>query len=276
MATYPDVYKRQLPIPEELYCPEMTEHQCSDFGNCLQGLTKRIVNRRIANGTKNLAKEDAMTREDAITAILTGVEAVEAIKRCGYDIFGVGEMGIGNTTTSACVLAALLGKQGEDVVGRGGGLNDQGLRRKIEIVNEAVAGCGNCNDIVDILAKVGGFDICAMVGAFLGAAYYKLPVVIDGYISAVAALAAVKLAPNAIHFMFASHVSKEKGYEIAIDALGIAPYFNLGMRLGEGSGCPISFKIIETACAAMNGMATFEEGAIDADYLEEGKKGNFF
>ena len=115
-----------------------------------------------------------------------------------------------------------------------------------------------------------------MTGAFLGAAYYRIPVVIDGYISAVAALCAYRLAPNAINFMFGSHQSKEKGYLIAMDALGVKPYFNLGMRLGEGSGCPISFKIIETACAAMNGMATFAEGAIDADYLEEGKKGNFF
>jgi nicotinate-nucleotide--dimethylbenzimidazole phosphoribosyltransferase len=123
---------------------------------------------------------------------------------------------------------------------------------------------------------VGGFDICAMVGAFLGAAYYKLPVVIDGYISAVAALAAYWLAPQVTDFMFGSHVSKEKGYMVAMDALDVKPYFNLGMRLGEGSGCPISFKIMETACATMNGMATFAEGAIDADYLQEAKKGNFF
>ena len=131
-------------------------------------------------------------------------------------------------------------------------------------------------DVLGILAKVGGFDICAMVGAFLGAAYYKLPAVIDGYISAVAALAAVRLAPKAAGYLFGSHLSKEQGYLIAMDTLGIRPFFDLGMRLGEGSGCPISFKIIETACATINGMATFAEGAIDADYLEEGKKGNFF
>ena len=115
-----------------------------------------------------------------------------------------------------------------------------------------------------------------MTGAFLGAAYYKLPVVIDGFISAVAALAAVKLAPKTASFLFGSHISREKGYRAAVEALGIHPYFDLSMRLGEGSGCPLSFKVLETACAAMNGMATFEEGSIDADYLEEGKKGNFF
>lgn len=264
----------KMPIPEALYALEMTEHVCADVC-CQTGLTQKIVNRRIADGTKNLAKEPAMTEDEALRAIRTGMEAVEAIKRCGYDIFGVGEMGIGNTTTSACVLAALCGRSGAEVVGRGGGLNDEGLAKKIRIVDEATRGLDPA-DVLGILAKVGGFDICAMVGAFLGAAYYKLPAVIDGYISAVAALAAVRLAPKAAGYLFGSHLSKEQGYLIAMDALGIRPFFDLGMRLGEGSGCPISFKIIETACATMNGMATFAEGAIDADYLEEGKKGNFF
>ena len=256
----------KMAIPSSLYSAEMTEEG---------RLTAKIVNRRIADGTRNLAKEPAMTDEEALRAIMTGIEAAKAIKDCGYDIFGVGEMGIGNTTTSACVLAALCGKTGGDVVGRGGGLDDEGLAKKIRIVDEAIKGLDPA-DVTDILAKVGGFDICAMTGAFLGAAYYRIPVVIDGYISAVAALCAYRLAPKAVNFIFGSHQSKEKGYLIAIDALGVKPYFNLGMRLGEGSGCPISFKIIETACAAMNGMATFAEGAIDADYLEEGKKGNFF
>ena len=256
----------KMAIPSSLYSAEMTEEG---------RLTAKIVNRRIADGTRNLAKEPAMTDEEALRAIMTGIEAAKAIKDCGYDIFGVGEMGIGNTTTSACVLAALCGKTGEDVVGRGGGLNDEGLAKKIRIVDEANKDLDPA-DVTDILAKVGGFDICAMTGAFLGAAYYRIPVVIDGYISAVAALCAYRLAPKAVNFMFGSHQSKEKGYLIAMDALGVKPYFNLGMRLGEGSGCPISFKIIETACAAMNGMATFAEGAIDAEYLEEGKKGNFF
>lgn len=256
----------KMKIPASLYTDGMTESG---------RLTAKIVNRRIADGTRNLAKEPAMTDEEALRAIMTGIEAAKAIKDCGYDIFGVGEMGIGNTTTSACVLAALCGKTGEDVVGRGGGLNDEGLAKKIRIVDETIKDLDPA-DVTDILAKVGGFDICAMTGAFLGAAYYRIPVVIDGYISAVAALCAYRLAPKAVNFMFGSHQSKEKGYLIAMDALGVKPYFNLGMRLGEGSGCPISFKIIETACAAMNGMATFAEGAIDADYLEEGKKGNFF
>lgn len=256
----------KMAIPSSLYTDEMTEEG---------RLTSKIANRRIADGTRNLAKEPAMTEDEALRAVMIGIEAAKAIKDCDYDIFGVGEMGIGNTTTSACVLAALCGKAGEEVVGRGGGLNDEGFAKKIRIVDDAIRGL-DPSDVLGILARVGGFDICAMTGAFLGAAYYRIPVVIDGYISAVAALCAYRLAPKAVNFMFGSHLSKEKGYVIAMDALGIKPYFNLGMRLGEGSGCPISFKIIETACAAMNGMATFAEGAIDADYLDEGKKGNFF
>lgn len=256
----------KLPIPQQLYTDSMIENG---------KLTNKIFNNRLANGTKNLAKEPAMTREEALKALYCGIDSVAAIKECDYEIFGVGEMGIGNTTTSACVLSALTGATGEAVVGRGGGLNDQGLAKKIRIVDEAVAKCKG-DDVIDILAKVGGFDICAMTGAFLGAAYYRLPVVVDGYISAVAALAATKLAPNVVNFLFGSHLSKEQGYVIAVDAIGIKPYFDLGMRLGEGSGCPISFNIIETACATMNEMATFDEGAIDADYLTEAEKGNFF
>ncbi len=256
----------KLPIPQRLYADSPVDGD---------KVTDKIWNKSLGKGTRNLAKEPAMTRSQALEAILTGIDAVAAFKSCNYDLFGIGEMGIGNTTTSACVLSALTGATGEDVVGRGGGLNDQGLAKKVHIVNKAAASCKG-DEVIDILATVGGFDICAMTGAFLGAAYYRLPVVVDGYISAVAALAATKLAPNVFNFLFGSHLSKEQGYKIAVDEIGISPYFDLGMRLGEGSGCPISFNIIETACAAMNEMATFEEGAINADYLEEGEKGNFF
>ena len=213
--------------------------------------------------------------EQFTKALLTGVEAAENLKKLGYSVFGVGEMGIGNTTTSACVLAALTDKTAADVVGRGGGLTDEGLEKKNRIVDEAVARVKG-KDVFTILQEVGGFDIAAMVGAYLGAARYRLPVVIDGYISAVAALAAARIQPKAKNFMFASHKSKEPGYVLAMDELGIKPIFDLGMRLGEGSGCPITFKILETACATMNGMATYAEGAIDADYLDQRKEGNFF
>ena len=263
----------KMEIPDVFYTDKMefvsgTEKTHGKFAG-------KIVNRSLGRGTENLAKGPAMSMEQCEKAFLTGIEAVKAIKDSGYQIFGVGEMGIGNTTTSACVLSALTGASADTVVGRGGGLNDEGLMKKIHIVEEAVSKLKDAS-VFEILAAVGGFDICAMTGAFVGASYYRLPVVIDGYISAVAALAAVRLAPNTVNFMFGSHQSTEPGYLIAMNELGIKPLFNLGMRLGEGSGCPISFKIIEAAAAAMNGMATFAEGSIDADYLDERKKGNFF
>ncbi len=267
----------KMDIPEELMTPEMTDLSCEgcDGSACRHTLTKKIVDRRLGAGTANLAKGPAMTEEEVVKAILTGVEAAENLKRLGYGVFGVGEMGIGNTTTSACVLAALTGHTAAEVVGRGGGLTDEGLAKKLQIVDEAASRVKGA-DVVRILQEVGGFDIAAMVGAYLGAARYKLPVVIDGYISAVAALAAAKLSPKTVNYMFASHRSKEPGYVIAMDELGVKPIFDLGMRLGEGSGCPITFKILETACATMNGMATYAEGAIDADYLDQRKEGNFF
>ncbi len=267
----------RMDLPEELLTDEMTETGCDgcDGSVCGNYLTKKIVNRRLGRGTANLAKGPAMTEEQFVKAMLTGIEAAENLKRLGYNVFGVGEMGIGNTTTSACVLAALTDKTAADVVGRGGGLTDEGLEKKNRIVDEAVSRVRG-KDVFTILQEVGGFDIAAMVGAYLGAARYRLPVVIDGYISAVAALAAARIQPKAKNFMFASHKSKEPGYVLAMEELGIKPIFDLGMRLGEGSGCPITFKILETACATMNGMATYAEGAIDADYLDQRKEGNFF
>lgn len=263
----------KMDIPQELYTDKMEFISGSEKAH--GKFAGKIVNRSLGRGTANLAKGHAMTMEQCEKAFLTGIEAAEAIKNSGFQIFGVGEMGIGNTTTSACVLSALTGASAETVVGRGGGLNDAGLAKKVKIVEDAVSRLQGASAF-EILASVGGFDICAMAGAFAGAAYYRLPVVIDGYISAVAALAASRIAPKSVNFMFGSHQSLEPGYLIAVNELGITPLFNLNMRLGEGSGCPISFKIIEAAAAAMNGMATFAEGSIDADYLDERKKGNFF
>ena len=267
----------RMDLPKDLLTEYMTEPGFEDHSgmSCMKTLTKKIVNRRLGKGTANLAKGPAMTEEEAYKAFMTGIEAARTFKELGYNVFGIGEMGIGNTTTSACILAALTDKKADDVVGRGGGLTDEGLATKFRIVDEAVDKVRG-EDPFTIVQKVGGFDIMAMTGAYIGAAYYKIPVVIDGYISAVAALAASRLQPKAVNYMFASHKSKEPGYVLAMNALGIKPVFDLGMRLGEGSGCPITFKILETACAAMNGMATYAEGAIDADYLDQRKEGNFF
>lgn len=231
------------------------------------GYEDRIINRKIRRGTSNLAKEPAMTRAEALQAIGTGIEAAKFIKAKGFDIAGVGEMGIGNTTTSACVLSALTGASEEITVGRGGGLNDQGFMRKKEIVREKGLET-KYEDVVDVLAKVGGFDICAMTGFFLGAAKNKIPVVIDGYISAVAALAAYRLEPKVKDYMFGSHISSESGYGVAMKAMDMKAMLDLDMRLGEGSGCVLAFEIIKGALGVMDYMATYDEAKIDEDYLE--------
>ena len=256
-----------MEIPQELYTDSMLTED--------NKIPVRIVNRRIANGTKNLAKEPAITREQAVEAMLIGFEAADAAKKSGAQLFGIGEMGIGNTTTSSALLSALTGAKAEDLVGRGGGLNDEGLNKKVQVVRDAV-NMYCMSDPIDKLANVGGFDICAMVGAFLGAAVNRMPVVVDGFISIVAACYAKELNPKVVDYMFASHKSFEIGYQIAMDRLGLKPMFDLSMRLGEGSGCPIAFKIIETAIASMNIMKTLDEASIDGDYLEEIRRDNLF
>lgn len=242
-------------------------------------VTNKIVDRKIRKSTYNLAKEPAMTREEAIYAISTGIEMAREIKEAGYEIFGVGEMGIGNTTTSSAILSALTGLSASETVGKGGGITDQSFARKKEIIEAVTAEYGFRGqediDVIDVLAKVGGFDVAAMAGAFLGAAIYKLPVVIDGFISIVAAYTATRLAPLARGYLIASHVSKEQGYGHALHALGLPPMLNLELRLGEGSGCPLAFQIIRGACAVMNHMATFAEAEINDDYLEEIRKLDF-
>lgn len=216
-----------------------------------------------------------MTRDQAVKAMLIGFEAADAMKKAGIQLCGIGEMGIGNTTTSSCLLGALTGVSAEDLVGRGGGLNNEGLETKIRIVAQASKRCADM-DPLDKLANIGGFDICAMVGTYLGAAKNHIPVVIDGFISIVAACMAREFNPLVTNYMFASHKSTEIGYITAMERLGLKPMFDLGMRLGEGSGCPIAFKIIETACASMSLMKTLAEGSINDEYLDEIRKGNFF
>lgn len=228
-----------------------------------------LINRKIRRGTSNIAHGPAMTREEALSAIEAGFEAAADAKRDGFDAMGVGEMGIGNTTTSAAVLCALTGSEASLVTGRGSGLSDEALIHKAKVVAEAVRlNSPDPTDPVDVIAKVGGFDIAAMTGAYLGCAYHRIPAVADGFISTVAALCAYRLCPAAREFIFLSHASEEPGYKLAANDLGLAPFLLLDMRLGEGSGCPVAFQIMKAACAAMNGMATFAEAAINDDYLE--------
>ena len=234
----------------------------------------KVLNKKIAYGTQNIVKGPAMSREQAMQAIMTGIELAQ---NTDADVIGIGEMGIGNTTTSSAVLAVLLDADVEAVTGRGGGITDASFLKKKQVIKDAIIiNNPDKNDIVDVLAKVGGFDIAAMCGAFLGCAAKRCPVVIDGFISAVAALCAYKLCPNAVQYFIPSHASYEIGYKLAMDAMNLQPLFLLGMRLGEGSGCPLAFEILDAACAILNDMATFDQAGIDDGYLDEIREGDKF
>ena len=234
----------------------------------------KVLNRKIAYGTQNIAHGAAMTRAQAEQAILTGYELAKATDA---DVIGIGEMGIGNTTTSSAVLSVLLDASVEDVTGRGGGITDASFLKKKQVIKTAIdVNKPDKTDVIDVLAKVGGFDIAAMCGGFIGAALSRRPVVIDGFISAVAALCAYKLCPNVRDYLVPSHASYEIGYRLAMDAMELQPLFLLGMRLGEGSGCPLAFEILDAACAIINDMATFDQAGIDDGYLDEIREGDKF
>ena len=236
-----------------------------------------VKNRKIRKSTWNIAKGEAMTRDEAERAILTGVEIAIEAAGDGYTLVGAGEMGIGNTTTSSAVLCALTGLPAEQAAGKGAGLNDEAYRHKIDVIHTALAvNKPDPEDPVDVLAKVGGFDLAAMTGLYIGCAYLRIPVVIDGFISIVAALAAARLNPAVKDYMFASHASYEHGFPHAARALGIEPYMDLRMRLGEGSGCPLMFALMDAACAVIRDMGTFEQADIGDEYLNNIKEGDSF
>lgn len=233
-----------------------------------------VLNRKIAYGTQNICTGPAMTREQTLQAILTGAEIAGTVDA---DVIGVGEMGIGNTTTSSAVLAVLLGADVEAVTGRGGGITEESFRKKKAVIRTAIeVNRLDRDDVVGVLSKVGGFDLAAMCGAFLGAAAARRPAVIDGLISTAAALCAVRLCPNVRGYLVPSHASFEIGYRLAMEAMDLRPLFDLGMRLGEGSGCPLAFQVLDAACAVINDMATFDEAGINDDYLDEIRRGDQF
>lgn len=233
-----------------------------------------VIDRKIAFKTKNIAKGAAMTRQQALKAVIAGAETA---MQSDADIIGLGEMGIGNTTTSSAVLAALLGVDAELVTGRGGGLSDEAFLKKKRVISEAIKNYSpEKGDVIEVLAHLGGFDIAALCGAYLGAAAVKKPVVIDGFITAVAAVCAVMLCPPVREYLIPSHASFEKGYQLAVHWLGLEPMLLLDMRLGEGSGCPLAFQIVDAACAVINEMADFDEAEIDDSYLEDIRRGDKF
>ncbi len=221
----------------------------------------QIINRKISYGTKNITKAAAMTKNQAVLAMVTGIEIVDGLCKQGYDILGTGEMGVGNTTTSSAVFKALSGLPTDLVVGKGSGLDNKQYENKKRVVEKAleVNNITEEDDVIDIISKVGGYDIAALCGCFIGAAKNRIPIVIDGFISSVAALCAYKMNSLVRDFMFPSHLSAEPGAIYIMEELKLEPMLNLKMRLGEGSGCPLAFDIINGALYAVNNMGSFED-----------------
>lgn len=219
-----------------------------------------IINKKIAYGTQNITTGPAMTRVQAIRAIETGIEMVAELTKQGYKIIATGEMGIGNTTTSSAITAVLLDLPVETVTGTGAGLSSQGMSRKIAAVKKAIViNQPDRNDLIDVVAKVGGLDIAGLVGVFLGGMAARTPIVIDGVISAVAAFVAAGLHPDAKNFMIASHISKEPAAQIILEQLDLPAYITCDMCLGEGTGAVTLFPLLDMAIAVYNGMPSFQE-----------------
>ena len=226
----------------------------------------KVINKKVNKGTANMCKGPAMTREEAIKAIEVGIEIADKLCKDGYDLFGTGEMGIGNTSTSATVISALLNIDIEELVGKGVGLTQEQFEGKKRVLKKALEiNKPDKEDVIDVLSKVGGFDIAGMCGCFLAAANNKKAIVIDGVISCSAALCAYMLKPECKDYMFTSHKSDEKAVDSVFKHIGLEPILHLNMRLGEGSGCPLAFNVIEAALHVVNNMATFDGIGIDEE-----------
>lgn len=216
-----------------------------------------FINKKINYGTKNFTKGPAMTRDEAVRSIEAGVEAFN--ERSPVDLLGVGDMGIANTTSSAAIAACITGEKVELIVGRGTGINDEQLKNKIRVIKKALPVSG---DAIDILSKVGGFEIGGIAGAILAGAAKKIPVVIDGFIATAGALIAYKLAPNVKPYLISSHKSKELGHRIMLNYLELEPILDLDLRLGEGTGSALAMNIIDAAFKIFNEMATFKGAGV--------------
>lgn len=224
---------------------------------------KGIIHRKIANGTYNMAKGQAMTKDEAIMAMEVGISLVEEAKNKGYGLIGTGEMGIGNTTASTAVVCAFSGLGPSEVVGRGTGVDDKGLKRKIDTIEKAlIVNRPDSDDPVDVLSKVGGLEIAGLAGVFLGCAAMRIPVLIDGFISGAAALVAYRLNSLAGEYMIASHLSMERGHRVELEMMGLKPLLDLDLRLGEGTGAALSMGIVDASIEIIREMATFEEAGV--------------
>ena len=222
-----------------------------------------LVIRKVGHGTANLAKGPAMTRAQATESIIRGAEVADAEIARGVDLLATGDMGIGNTTPSAAIAVALSGKPVEEIAGRGTGIDDAGLHRKIAAIRRGLeVNRPDASDGLDVLAKVGGFEIGGLAGAILAGAANRNPVIIDGFISTAAAMLAVCLAPEARNYLVAAHISEELGHRIMLDWLHLQPLLELNMRLGEGTGAVLAMNIVQAACLALSDMATFDEAGV--------------
>lgn len=234
-----------------------------DVGSVSDIPSDSLIHRKVRKGTRNFLKEDAMSKSEAEEALLCGYEEAEKMIHQGIKCLIPGEMGIGNTTSSSAILAVLSGKEIESLVGKGTGIQSEQMIHKQNIVKMAIkARNPDRNDPLDILAKLGGFEIAGMAGAMLAAAAYKIPILVDGFISTTAALIAQKIEPNASDYMIVGHQSAELGHALAVKELGKAPILDLNLRLGEGSGAALAFPILQAASLMIAEMATFENAGI--------------
>jgi len=231
----------------------------------LESQSKLII-KKINYGTKNMTKRSAMAEGEAIRSIEAGIEVFEDEFKKGVDIVGTGDMGIGNTTPSSAITAVITGKTAEEVTGIGTGIDDKVLVHKIEVINKAVEiNKPNPKDALDVLAKVGGFEIGGLTGVILGAAAKKIPVVIDGFISGAAALIAYCLEPKVKDYLIAAHCSAEKGHKVILDFIGLEPILDLNLKLGEGTGACLGINIVEAGARILTEMATFKNAGVSEE-----------
>jgi nicotinate-nucleotide--dimethylbenzimidazole phosphoribosyltransferase len=221
-----------------------------------------IISKRVGPGTKNLLVGPAMSREEAVRSIEGGIEIAQQLG-AETDVFGTGDMGIGNTTPSTAIVATMSGCPVEQVTGRGTGIEDEQLHHKVKVVKEALAkNQPNAKDGLDVLAKVGGFEIGGIAGLILGAAAQRKPVIVDGFISTAGALIAYAIEPASAQYMIASHRSVEQGHQAALRCLGKEPLFDLNLRLGEGTGAALAMPVVDAAARVLTDVATFEEASV--------------
>jgi nicotinate-nucleotide--dimethylbenzimidazole phosphoribosyltransferase len=237
------------------------------------GKEPRIVNKKIGYGTKNFLKGPAMTRDEAVRSIEAGIEVVEEIemgkiphtpgRKEELDILGIGDMGIANTTPSSAIIAVFSGCSVREVTGRGTGIDDETFNRKVQVIEKGISvNAPDPEDAIDVLSKVGGFEIGGLAGCVLAAAAHKVPVVIDGFISTAGALIAAELAPIAKEYIIASHISQEVGHKMMLERLGLNPLFDLHLRLGEGTGAALGISLVEAGVKILKEMATFADAAV--------------